>query len=283
MVILRRIGIALLSVALLATGAVKAASTTNYSDQWWVASESGWGASVLQQADTLFIDLFVYGTDGKPTWFTAAVYLQNNAPAGHVIFTGDLYATTGPYYGGAFNPGAVGTVKVGTLTFDADTVNTATLTYTVSGVQVVKNVTRQTWRNENIGGNYYGGLVYDQTSCVDAIDNGHFEVFGMLQFNHLADDSVTINAQITSGTQNGIPLLVPAGLLFTMSGKYTQSGHLGQVKGTSSVMIPGEPPDTSVVNLFEIERSISGISGRYNSVDDKGGCRSSGHLGGVRR
>jgi hypothetical protein len=284
MTALRRAMMALLAVAMLAaTGMAGAASTTNFSDQWWIENESGWGASVLQQSDVLFIDLFVYGTDSKPTWFTAAAFLQGNAPAGRVRFTGDLYSTTGPYYGGTFNPAAVSYAKVGTLTFDADSVNTATLTYTVGGVPVAKNVTRQTWRNENIGGQYYGGLVYDQTSCTDALDNGHFEIFAMMQFTHLADNTVTINAQITSGSQNGIPLLVPAGLVFTMSGKYTQSGHMGQMQGTSSVIIPGEPPDTSVVNLFEIERSISGITGRYNSVDDKGSCRSSGHLGGVLR
>ena len=39
---------------------------------WWIPDESGWGASVLQQWDTLFIDLFVYRTDNKPTWFVAA-------------------------------------------------------------------------------------------------------------------------------------------------------------------------------------------------------------------
>ena len=82
MTMLNRMMLALLAAAMLATGAARAASTTNYSDQWWVASESGWGASVLQQADTLFIDLFVYGTDGKPTWFTAAAYLQSGVAGG---------------------------------------------------------------------------------------------------------------------------------------------------------------------------------------------------------
>lgn len=280
---LRWVMMAFFGAAMLATGAARAASTTNFSDQWWIEAESGWGASVLQQWDVLFIDVFVYGTDNKSIWFTAAAYAQSTAPTGHTIFTGDLYQTSGPYFGGTFNSGAVTLTKVGTLTFDADTVNTARLTYTVSGIPVAKNVTRQLWRNENIGGNYYGGLVYDQTSCSVAADNGHYEVFGNLQFSHLADNSVTINAQITSGFQNGIPLALPPGLVFMMAGKYTQSGHMGQVQGTSSVIIPGQPPDTSVVTMFEIERSINGITGRYTSVDDRGGCRSSGHVGGVRR
>jgi len=42
--------IASVAVAVLATGVVRGASTTNFSDQWLVASESGWGASVQQQS-----------------------------------------------------------------------------------------------------------------------------------------------------------------------------------------------------------------------------------------
>src|SRR6476619_4203554 len=58
------------------TAPSRASLGTNFSDQWWNPSESGWGASVLQQYDTLFIDLFVYGPDGLPRWYTAAVYYQ---------------------------------------------------------------------------------------------------------------------------------------------------------------------------------------------------------------
>ena len=49
-----------------------ASDGTNFSDQWWNPNESGWGISVLQQADVIFVDLFVYDTAGNPTWFTAA-------------------------------------------------------------------------------------------------------------------------------------------------------------------------------------------------------------------
>jgi len=37
-------------VSLSPTGVVHAASTTDFSDQWLVASEPGWGGSVQQQA-----------------------------------------------------------------------------------------------------------------------------------------------------------------------------------------------------------------------------------------
>jgi hypothetical protein len=269
MTVLRRAMMALLAVVMLvATGMAGAASTTNFSDQWWIENESGWGASVLQQSDVLFIDLFVYGTDGKPTWFTAAAFLQGNAPAGHVLFTGDLHSTTGPYYGGSFNSGAVGYAKVGTLTFDADTVNPARLSYSVNGVPIAKNVTRQTWRNENLSGSYYGGNVGEQTAC--GADTGHYEEETFIQINHAADNSITMTwTDLRNRSMN-------------FNGTYSQSGHMGQIVGTGRRVDLGL---NATVNLFEIERTIAGITGRGHIVlqSSDGSCTWDGWWGGVRR
>ncbi len=268
MMILRQIVIAFLTVAAFSTGAANAASTTNFSDQWWIEAESGWGASVLQQADTLFIDLFVYGADNKPTWFTAAAFLQGNSPAGRVLFTGDLYSTTGPYYGGTFNPSAVGYAKVGTLTFDADTVNTAKLTYTVSGVPVVKNVTRQFWRNDNLTGSYYGGMIDDET-CIPASGGGHNEGAATIQIAHNADNSVRVAIQVPATGDDII-----------FNGTYSQLGHMGQIVATFSYSTT-----TVSVTMFEIEKTISGFTARYvgNSQSATESCVTNGRIGGVRR
>lgn len=265
----RQIMIAFLTAAMLTMGAARAASTTNYTDQWWIEAESGWGASVLQQSDVLFIDLFVYGADNKPTWFTAAAYNQASAPAGHVLFTGDLYQTNGPYYGGSFNSSAVTYARVGTLTFDADTVSTAKLTYAVSGVPVVKNVTRQTWRHENLSGSYYGGWVGDQTSCTPSSDNGHFEYPLTIQITHNPDNSVRMDTQAQA-----------TGDHYTFTGIYTQSGHMGQMALTFI------PQPTGSITVFEIEKTISGFTGRFvGSVQSTAGsCNiANGRIGGVRR
>ena len=62
---------AVLLVAVLGLGTARGAAVANFQDQWWNAGESGWGAAVLQQWETLFVCFFVYGPDGKPTWFVA--------------------------------------------------------------------------------------------------------------------------------------------------------------------------------------------------------------------
>ena len=242
---LRQLLVASLSVAFLATGAANAASTTNFSDQWWVSTESGWGASVQQQSNTLFIDLMMYGADGKPTWFFVAAFLQTSPPAGHTVFVGDLYATTGPYYGGAFNPSLVTARKVGTLTFDATAANTATMSYTVDGTPVVKSVTRQTWSYEDLSGSYHGGWNGDRASCINGPANEtHFEDQLTITVAKNADNAVTVTLRFGDG---GIE---------SFSGTYAQSGHLGRIDGVF-------PEGMGRISVSEIETTRSGFTARF--------------------
>jgi hypothetical protein len=253
---------ALATVVMCAFAAPSRASLgTNFTDQWWNPNESGWGASVSQQFNTLFIDLFVYGSDGRPTWYTAAVYLDPQT-AGH--FTGDLYATTGPWFGTFFNPSAVAARRVGTMTFDASSTDFATLSYTVDGVAVTKQVQRQLWAYEDFTGGYYGGMVYDQSACANPVNNGHVEEFGAFQINHPADNSFSLTLQSSFGN-------------CTISGAYSQLGHMGTVDAnyTCTYGISG------TMTLYELERTSSGMTGRF--LGHNNACTVSGTIGGVQR
>jgi hypothetical protein len=274
MKLLRGVMVALLATAMLACGGAMAASTTNYSDQWWIPAESGWGASVLQQNDVLFIDLFVYDTSTSPTWFTAAAFQQAGSPAGHTVFTGDLYRTTGPYFGGPFNPDLVRQSRVGTLTFDANSATTAVMTYTVDGTQVVKNVTRQLWRYENIGGIYVGGMADDEVCGNGPSERASDHV--ILDIRHAAGNAITILLQIISPDEPTINC--------TITGTYSQSGHMGQIPNAAA-QCPGVGA-TGTFNFYEIERSVSGLLMRYNATvqTPDGACTfSNGSIGGVRK
>ena len=240
----------------------RASLGTNFSDQWWNPGESGWGASVLQQYDTLFIDIFVYGPNGSPTWYTAAAYLQPQS--GRTLFSGDLYATSGPWFGAFFNPNDVGTDKVGSLQFDASGTDFATLTYTVNNVRVVKSIERQLWTYEDFTGSYYGGLVSDQFNCANSGDNGHFEDLGPFQINHPANNTFTLTLQGNSGN-------------CTTVGNYSQRGHMGTVVANYTCTFGV----TGTMTLFELERTASGMTGRF--VAENNACSVTGKLGGVER
>jgi hypothetical protein len=269
--IIWRTVIAFFMAALSTIGSGWAASTTNYSDQWWVDTESGWGASVLQEGDVLFVDLFVYDSSRQPTWFTAAASLQPNPAAGHTVFSGDLYSSTGPYFGAAsFDANQVTRAVVGTLTFDATSVNAATLSYTVNGAPVVKSVTRQTWRYDDLGGSYYGGWVGEQVACTPSSDNGYFESAGTIEITGGAAGAMTVHMVAPDSGDD---------LLF--AGTYDQSGHMGRIVATMSAS-----PAKWSIEIYEIERTVAGFVGRFaGSIQSTvGSCAiANGRITGIRR
>src|SRR5256885_16653834 len=81
-------------VAVLLCVAAGRAAAVDYTDIWYIPAEAGWGVNVVQSDAFLFITFFIYGSDGKPTWFVGNVTTQD---AGR-NFNGQLFSTTGTYY-----------------------------------------------------------------------------------------------------------------------------------------------------------------------------------------
>jgi hypothetical protein len=209
-----RMLLAVLAIAGIFITSARASSGTNFSDQWWNPNESGWGASILQQADVLFVELYVYGPDSQPTWYSGALYLQSDS--GRLLFTGDLFTYTGPWFGTSFNPLTVRNRKVGTISFDATSTDTATLTYSIDGTQYSKDIERQLWAYEDFTGSYYGGFVYEQSNCANPNSNGHVEELGPIEITHASDNILTLTLTSSYGT-------------CTVTGPYSQLGHMGRV------------------------------------------------------
>ena len=235
--------------------------TSDFTDMWWVPTESGWGANVIQQGDTLFVTLFVYGQDGKPTWYVspATTYMGN---FGGQQFSGTLYSTTGPYFGGTFNPGSVVVSTVGSLTFLAPTSTTATLTYSVGGVNVTKSLQRQTWRTENLAGSYIGASVGNFTGCGTA-GNGPTEQSATYTIQQTAS-SVTINE-------------FGAGFTCHYVGTLAQAGKFGTITGTGTCSDGSSQGFTA----SEVQASVDNISMKLTTT--VGSCTFTGRLAGVRR
>jgi hypothetical protein len=248
---LRQCLISLLSMAALAAGVVHAAPRTDYTDQWWVPSESGWGAAILQQADTLFVNLMVYGPDSKPTWYTAAAWYDGNSATGHQVFVGDLYATNGSYYGAPWNPAALGERKVGTLSFDAAGADRATLAYVVDGSPVVKDVVRQSWSFEDLSGTY--DAIWQNSCGGNNWHSGPLDGFSSTVIQHGADNRVTMTITYPFYWSDDETVL---------RGRYTQSGHLGRIVGDMIV------PASGAVVIFEIAKTGTGFTARFSDPGD---------------
>ena len=111
----------------------------DYTDHWWDPLESGWGISIDQHpSNRLFAVWFVYSQAGLPVWYT----LQPGVWTSPTVYTGPVYKTTGPYFGGPFDSSLVSISLVGTATLSFTDYTTATFSYTVEGVSGSKPITR---------------------------------------------------------------------------------------------------------------------------------------------
>ena len=159
-------------------------NAANVTDHWWNPAQSGWGLSVTQQDDVAFIAMFVYGADGKPTWFTATATRYGTDVAGNPGFAGPLYRTTGPYYGGSFDPAAVKATPVGSLTFESTGAATALLVYDIDGVRVTQAVARLTFREKNWGGVYRGVNRMSYRDCTGGFTPPYIYDDGLIDVEH---------------------------------------------------------------------------------------------------
>lgn len=232
--------------------------TTDISDMWWNSSESGWGLNIIQQSDTLFMTFFIYGSNGNAVWYVAPATTYTSG----FTFSGPLYQTTGPWFGGGFfNPSAVGVRQVGTATFVLANVNTATLSYSADGLSANKALTRQTWRTENLVGSYLGATIGTYSGCAA---NGYSEETGSF-----------VVAQ--SGSAITISSLTSQGVSCTYGGTYTQTGRMGTIAGTASC----SNGSSGALNAAEVTVSVDSLTG--HAVIVNGGCIWNGRFGGLRR
>jgi hypothetical protein len=121
-------------------------TSTNYTDLWWKADESGWGLNITHQDNILFGTLFTYAnasasaTNNTGLWFV----MSSGARQSDGSYLGDLYRTTGPAFNAVpFTPiGPSDMTVVGTMRLRFSDGNNGTLTYTVDGTTVSKPITR---------------------------------------------------------------------------------------------------------------------------------------------
>lgn len=168
--------------ALATTGSLAAvAAPADYSDLWWNPQESGWGVNIVQQGETAFVTLFVYGPDGRPTWYVASntqVFAED--ASGNPAFRGMLYKTTGPWQGGAFDPSKVDVQVVGDIVIEPRAAGRLYVEYFAEGVRVQKLIERQTFSQPDFGANYHGSFRLRQASPAGGAPWGTREFAGDL-------------------------------------------------------------------------------------------------------
>ena len=253
-----------LAVSLVVPHALATSFSTDQSDLYYIPTESGWGMQLVQRGNVIFATLFVYGPSTAPTWYVATM-----GPTGAPFqWTGDLYATTGPWFGTIpFDPTTVTVTKVGTMTWTAQTGNTGNVSYSVNGVMVSKNVVRQALVFDDYSGTYLAALHVAVTGCTDPTENLPPTDFPVLF-------TVTV-------TQNGASMTITIstlGMGLTITGTLSQSGQFGALIGTYFDST-GEVGNASV-SAMNVQ--VNALTASFSQSSTNRGCQSVGYLAGMR-
>jgi hypothetical protein len=205
--------------------------------------------------------MFVYGPDGKPTWYVATLNR-----IGFAAWSGTLYATNGPWFGAVpFDPASVTGGPVGTMTLTPTSVATGVLTYSVNGVQVVKNIQRQTLVDEDYSGAYVGTLSQQGN--------------GLPSCNPTDNIGATpINVQITQNSPAMYLISQTAANTCSFSGSYSRYGKFTSAHGSYSCT----SGDTGTYLIFEMAVSWYDFRAR-TLLTSNSGCTLKGYMNGLRQ
>jgi len=160
----RTVAVALLTLAFSSAQALAVdPEPVSYQDLWWAGdAENGWGMTITQHRDTLFIAFFVYANDGRPVWLVMPGGVWNFE---HKAYSGELFYPAGsPYYGydaSAFAPG----LAVGVARIEFTSASAAKLEVSLNYMTMTKTVSRSVFAPGSPTKNYtdlwWGGKSQD--------------------------------------------------------------------------------------------------------------------------
>ena len=252
------------AIVLALAGFVSPAWSSSYSadqsDLWWIPSESGWGIQLVQRNSTIFATMFVYDASGAATWYTATM------GANGLNWSGDLYATRGPWFGTVpFDPASVALIKIGTMSWSPSGINAGTLTYTVDGTQVIKSLQREFIAVDDYSGNYGGSLHQENTGCSDPTRNAITEVPAVVVISQTASSIDLATGDINFN-------------ICEYTGTLSQNGQMGAIAGTFTC----SDSEHGSFSVSELQVNPLGITGRFTANAALSGCAETGWFGAGR-
>jgi hypothetical protein len=221
----------------------------------------------VQSDAFIFLTFFIYGADGKPTWYTGQV-TRDDATGN---FNGPLLATTGTSFALPWVPAQSGLTQVGTASFQPTGPSTARLVYTLTSgpilAAVTKVIQRQTLTTIILGSDHpYSGAQFGAfTGCAM---NFSYRDFFDLQLTQFIDGTVTFAFVYPDYTNYSC----------TFSGTLVQLGQLYSVTAAKYQCTDGR---NTTASMTEIKATAQGVEGRF-SASYGGSCREDARFSGVR-
>ena len=235
--------------AMLAATGLTAAGASNYTDLWFNPAQSGWGLNLVQQGETAFATLFVYGPDRQPTWLSASnLEVTSHTASGLPNFSGGLHRTSGPWFGGPFDAAPVTIARVGTLYIEGLASDRIRVTYDVEGRSVTSEVVRASLAAP-LPANYYHATL----ALRESFPGG--PVYGTARY------SAELSVEIIEGIAT-LRILDQQGRQCTYTGAHSQSGRFSKVAGAFDCLaFSSYPARTGTFSIEDMEFTVQGITG----------------------
>ena len=263
----------------LASGGATAQIVPDPSGLWYDPAESGWGLTVAEQGDKVFAVLFVYDPANRPAWYFASDLQVSHDFLPFQQAEGALYRSTGPWFGGTFDPHAVTVTPAGTMKL-VMLPTSMQVTYVIDGTTYTKSLQPQTWADGHapLAGNYEGGLrigAKSDRNCPD-LSFAPSDPFAKFTFQVLEDAPGRMRF-LWNRDKDTICVAI---------GQYAQRGQLGTITGTigcggiDTIAPTNTGPNPFVWSVSGLAINEHGFSGSALVIN--GSCTYSGNVGGVR-
>lgn len=223
-----------------------AAHAGSYTDIWFDPQQPGWGVSIVHQDENAFATLFLYGPDGRPTWYVAsdAHAIAFSGIDGSPLFHGTLYKTEGSWFGAPFDAARSRTTPVGELYLEARGKDRIRLEYTADGVSGARIIQRFSFEQPIVSGGFEAQWRLQQARAGQRI--------GILLLNG------ELLMQFLDG-QAEVTVLDQFGRTCVLRGPYTLAGKLVNASGTYSCN-KGETL-AGTFALSDVEATAHGVTG----------------------
>ncbi|HXX82459.1 MAG TPA: hypothetical protein VEN29_00605 [Casimicrobiaceae bacterium] len=160
-----------------------------------------------------------------------------------------------------------------TPTFVSLSDHDGTLSYTVNGVAVNKNITRQTLRVDDPSGFYVGVLSLEYDGCPNPADLGRRQNRIDFQLNQNGGTLAMVSQEQGSTA------------VCTSNGDYNQYGQFGASQQVTSSCTDGTKA-SNVTLLYELNVSFTGVTMNFtapNNNPGQKGCTLNGSIYGIRQ
>ena len=206
------------------TFTIDTSATSPVTGLWWNANESGWGATITQQSTIMFVTMFVYDASGSPVWYTVSCTIAGAGCGGDML---RIRGGTPP--ASAWNGSGITATKVGAMTLNFTSNDSASMSYSLDGNVITRQISRQIFGpappvQPGLAGQWQGAIIEARSNCSQTQNNGNRATYGQYDIGLGVGGSGALVISLAGVT----------GLQCSYNGSFSTNGARLQASGSMS-------------------------------------------------